>query len=159
MTEQEITTNETVAAPAVEREAPRRPYHFYQNHIDLFRQSLQGEGAEAYGRWGYSMLFSLTDDEVMQQYASLGLEASDALDFYNKGCVLASQEKFEEACASFERATAAVPPVSEFYYNLALVQEKLGKSAEARKTWEALLENFPEDPERAEVEAHLGELA
>lgn len=155
MTEQEITSIET-AAP--EREAPRRPYHYFQNYTDLFRQSLASEGADAYGRWGYAMYFSLADDEVTAQSDVLGFEPADALDFYNQGCVLADQEKFEEACTAFERAAAGVDPVSEIFYNLALAQEKLGRATDARKSWETLLERFPEDPERGEIEAHLNEL-
>lgn len=134
-----------------------------QHHARMladFQQSVEAEGETAFMRWGLPLYHSLTDEAVEAQRAAHGIEPADALDFYNRGCLLASREDFAGAAKAFARAAELNADLPEAAFNHALALEKSGDAKGARKAWQAHLETLEEDSEDAdEIKEHLTTLA
>lgn len=153
---------ETPARPAQPTEEPARKGGADQAHgrqLELLRQSLAAEGEVAYERWGLALFHSLSDEEVEAQRITLGVEPKDALDFYNRGCLLAQREDFAGAAKAFERAGQLDANLADAFYNRALALESAGDKSAARQAWQGYLERFGESEEAAEVRQHLEALA
>lgn len=157
--EENAPTPEDTAKNAAEENVRRPADQCHGRYLDYFRQSLASEGEVAYQRWGLPLFHSMTDEEVESQRVALGMEPTDALDFYNRGCLLTTREDFAGAVKAFERAAQLDPNQPETFYNLALAQEKAGDTAKARQTWQQYLERFAEEDDTAEVKEHLATLA
>lgn len=152
MSDAQTPSPEATPTPVVTK---KRPEHFFQNHLELFRQSLEAEGDNAYDRWGFSMLFGLNEEDAHQQLKSLGFESTDALGCYNEGCVAAQAEDFAKARELFAKACAADPELTDARFNLAIACERTGDNQAARTEWLAYLENCEDEDVRNEIEAHL----
>jgi tetratricopeptide (TPR) repeat protein len=154
-------SEESVAKTAhAAEDAQRKPAdQFHSRQVELYKQSLAAEGEVAYLRWGLPFFHSMSDEEVETQQLALGLEPTDALDFYNKGCLLAIKEDFAGAAKAFGRAVQLQPELAEARYNQALALESAGNKAAARDAWQAYLEKFGESEDAEEVKQHLGTLA
>jgi tetratricopeptide (TPR) repeat protein len=139
--------------------AKRLPEQFHENELELFRQSLAGEGEKAYERWGMAMFHSLNDEDAETQRRALGFEPQDALDFYNRGCLLAQREDYAGAAKAFEQAVALDPKLSEAIFNRALALEYSGDKAAVRKAWQDYLEQSGDSEEAAEIKSRLEGLA
>ncbi|MEO5657961.1 MAG: tetratricopeptide repeat protein, partial [Nitrospiria bacterium] len=63
---------------------------------------------------------------------------------YNLGVIYAAQKRFDAAAREFEATLNLNPRFSVAYYQLALVQVKLGKQDDARKHLETYLKNAPD---------------
>ena len=153
------------AAPAAETPAPavdNRPPHASHHHgrlLDQMRIALEAQGEAAYQRFGLALFHSFSDEEAETEREKLGITPKDALDHYNRGCLLAAREDFTAAAAAFERAVKLEPELAEALYNLALAQERAGNAAQARKSWNSFVERFGDRPEIAEVRDHLAQTA
>ena len=158
---QASSSEESVAKSAhVVEEGLKRPAdQFHGRQLELYKQSLAAEGEVAYLRWGLPFFHSLSDEEVELQKRALGFEPKDALDFYNRGCLLAKQDDFEGAAKHFARAVQINPELAEALYNQALALESAGNKAAAQGAWQAYLEKFGENEDVEEVKQHLGTLA
>lgn len=141
----------------------RRPAdQCHGRYVEWFRQSLAAEGEVAYQRWGMPLFHSLAPEEIEAQTAALGLDVTDALDFYNRGCLLASREDYAGAVKAFDRAIQLDANLSEAVFNRALALEKSGDIAAARQGWQQYLDRFGETEDADDVndvKDHLGELA
>ena len=142
----------------VEKPVHRRPEQFHHYMLEQFRNSLEQETDQIYDQWGYSMLYCLGDEEAARQLKQIGFEATDAVDFYNQGCLLAQEKQFEAARDAFAKAGDMDPNLSEALYNLALVHEKLGDIVTARQYWQTYMDQNPNDETCSKIEAHLVEL-
>jgi tetratricopeptide (TPR) repeat protein len=149
----------SLAEGAEEKLPQDHPMHHHAQLVSQFRESVEREGEEAYKRWGLPLYHSLPDEEVEAQRRALGVKPVDALDHYNRGCLLAAQEDFAAAAQQFAQAVKLDPEMSEALFNLALAQEKAGRLAEARKSWNQFVERFGDQEEAAQVRDHLAQLA
>lgn len=141
-------------------DAVRRPAdQCHGRYLDWFKQSLAAEGETAYKRWGMPLFHSMTDEEVESQRAALGFEVRDALDQYNRGCLLAGREDYAGAAKAFDRALALDPDLEEALFNRALTAEKTGDLAKARELWNRYLDRYGESDDADDVKDHLGTLA
>jgi len=61
------------------------------------------------------------------------------------GCLMAGDEKWEEAVFIFEKAIHSYSKLGDPLFNVALVYMKLGQYGEARKSWLNYVERFPDD--------------
>lgn len=147
------------AASTAEESVKRPPEQFHDRQLELLRQSLSAEGEGAYQRWGLSLFHSLHDDEAERQRETLGLQPKDALDHYNRGCLLAGREDFAGAARAFDRAAQLDARLTEAFYNRALAQEKAGEVAAAKSSWQAYLERFGDSDDVSDVRQHLESLA
>lgn len=147
------------AAEPATGKARTKPWEFHARYLDLMRESLKADGEQAYTRWGISMFHCLSDEEIEAQRLELGFEQKDALDFYNRGCLLAIREEFGPACESFAKAIEASPEMAEARFNYALCLEKTGELDKARPAWQEYLEQFAGPDEVEDVKQHLGSLA
>jgi tetratricopeptide (TPR) repeat protein len=145
--------------PAHHGEDPhRRPEQALGRYMDLFKQSLASEGEPALQRWGLPMYHVLSDEEAEAQRQSLAIEPKDALDFYNRGCLLASREDYSGAVKAFERALALDPKLKEAAHNRSLALELSGDVLAARAAWRSYLETFTDSEDIEEVKQHLESL-
>lgn len=71
----------------------------------------------------------------------------DATVLYNKGIDLYEQDKIEQSIATFKKAISIDPEFYEAYYNLARIQESVGKYQDAILSYEKLLKLEPTDYE------------
>ena len=163
MTPKETPSNEHAgAAPSSEAAAGAvapKPEAFLGRLLDLFRQSLAQDGEKAYLRWGLPLFQSMEDEEAEGQKEALGIQPVDALDHYNRGCLLALREQWSEAIKMFDKAIAQDSTLVEAYFNRALALEKSGDLKAAREAWNAWIERFGDRPEASDVKQHLGALA
>lgn len=169
MSDKETPREESASAAASSDEAPgkgaseeggKRPAdQCHGRYVEYYKQSLNAEGEVAYQRWGMPFFHSLPDEDVQTQFAALGLEPTDALDFYNRGCLLAAREDFAGAAKAFEHAAQLDPALADAVYNRALALELAGDLARARETWRTYQEQFGEAEDAEEVKDHLGSLA
>lgn len=81
---------------------------------------------------------------IMPAFASI---EDDATVLYNKGIDLYEQDKIEQSIATFKKAISINPEFYEAYYNLARIQESVGKYQDAILSYEALLKLEPKDYE------------
>jgi tetratricopeptide (TPR) repeat protein len=152
-------TPKSHATESVEITARRAEQHHARLLAD-FQQSVAAEGETAFKRWGLPLYHSLSDEAVEAQRLAHGVQPTDALDFYNRGCLLASTEDFAGAAKAFARALELKPELSEAAFNHALALEKSGDAKGARKAWQAQLEALEDGSEDAEaIKEHLGSLA
>lgn len=63
-----------------------------------------------------------------------------AIAFYNEGCILASQNKYEEALIKFKSCLELRPNFAKGWFNKALSEEKLGKLKNALKSYERVID-------------------
>lgn len=151
------STEETsVRTPADDARRPADQCH--GRYLDWFKQSLASEGEKAYQRWGMPFFHSLAPEEIEAQSATLGFETTDALDFYNRGCLLAAREDFAGAIKAFDRALQLDANLAEALFNRALALEKTGNVATARQVWQQYLERYPENDDAEDVKEHLDTL-
>jgi tetratricopeptide (TPR) repeat protein len=131
---------------------------FHGRYVDLYKESLGQEGEIAHARWGLPLFHSLSDEDAEAQRLALGFEPRDALDFYNRGCLLAGRGDFAGAARDFERAVQLDASLADAYYNRALALEEAGDKAGARTAWQAYLARFNESEDTGEVRQHLESL-
>lgn len=137
-------------------EGAKRPADQHHGHlVEFLKQSLTAEGEPAYQRWGLPLFHSMSDEDAEAQRAALGFAPADALDFYNRGCLLASREDFSAAAKAFERAFQLDGQLAEAAFNRAAALEKAGDSAKAREAWQLYLERFGDNEDAVEVKEHL----
>jgi len=150
------------SSPAPE-EGRHKADQCHGRYLDQIRESLAAEGEVAYGRWGMPLFHSLSDEEAEAQRAALGFAPQDALDFYNRGCLLASREDYAGAAKAFDRAAQKDPKglvcLVEAVHNRALALEQAGDKTAARATWQAWLTQFGDSEDVAEVKQHLETLS
>ena len=79
----------------------------------------------------------------------------DATVLYNKGIDLYEQDKIEQSIATFKKAISINPEFYEAYYNLARIQESVGKYQDAIISYEKLLQLEPTDYESCYQLANL----
>lgn len=119
----------------------------HQQLVQDFQTSVQADLPGAIGRWGYTWLHSLPDEEAMSLRQQLGFHAVDALDHYNQGCLLAAREDYAGAVEAFQRARELDPELDEAWFNQALALELAGQTAKAREAWKAYLDQHGDLPE------------
>lgn len=162
MSKQEKQDNKNLkpgAESAAASKAKGKSWDFHARYVDLLRESLKADGEKAYERWGVSTFHCLSDEEVEAQRLELGVELKDALDFYNRGCLLAIKEEFAEAVKMFAKSIEADPELAESRFNYALSLEMAGDTPQAQKEWQNYLDNFADPEEVEDVKQHLGTLA
>ena len=139
--------------------AAKRPEHHHEAQLDLLKESLTREGEAAFSRWGLSMYYSLSDEDVEAQREHMGVDPEDALDNYNRGCSKAGREEYDEAIVLFGKALNLDPELTEASHNLALSYEKAGKTGEAVSQWKTYLSNLIDDEESDQIRQHLSDLS
>lgn len=145
------------AQPA--EEGKRKPEQALGRYLDFYKQSLTDEGEKANQRWGLPLFHSLSDEEAEAQRAMLGIAPKDALDYFNRGCLLAQREDFAGAIKAFDQAILRDAQLRDAWYNRALTLEKLGDANGARQAWRAYMENFGDSEDADAVKQHLESLA
>ena len=153
------SNEENAGKSAAEDHAKKPADQCHGRYLDYFRQSLASEGETAYRRWGMPLFHSLNDEETESQRAALGFVPANALDFYNRGCLLAAREDYAGAAKAFEKASQLDDQLAEAVFNRAMALEKAGDIAKARSVWNQYLESFGEAEDVPEVKEHLGSLA
>lgn len=71
----------------------------------------------------------------------------DATLLYNQGIDLYEQNKVDQSITAFKKAISIKPDFYEAYYNLARIEEAAGRTQDAMKDYEKLLELSPKDYE------------
>jgi tetratricopeptide (TPR) repeat protein len=137
----------------------RKPEHHHETQLNLLKESLTNEGEGAFSRWGLSMYYSLSDEEIEAQRETLGIEPADALDYYNRGCSKAGHEEFDEAVRLFSKALSMDGELNEASYNLALACEKTGETTEAIGHWKKHLSRLEDGEESEQIRQHISELS
>ena len=127
--------------------------------VEQFSSAIDKDGKKAFGRWGFALFHSLSDEKAYAELVRLGFEPRDALDFYNLGCHHAAQKNYSKAIDAFHQSLKLDPDMAEAKYNLALAQENSGDNGNARKTWNQYLENCEDTEEASEIKSHLTELS
>jgi tetratricopeptide (TPR) repeat protein len=90
--------------------------------------------------------------------ATAGATGASAESMYNQGVVLWNAQKYAEAKALFEKATAADPKMSLAWYQLAMANLNLGQLPAAKEAFNGYLKADPNGPKAAEVQAMLKQL-
>lgn len=157
MSEQDQKTSPEQSGAAANR--PEKPLHFHEHLLSQFMTSVQERGEAAYENWGIAMYHSLSDEDCEAQREMLGMDPSDALDFYNRACLMAQREEYAAAAKAFEKALELDGAMSEALYNQALALEKSGDVAGARKLWDRYIKSTDDSDETREIQQHLTELA
>lgn len=157
--DQEQTNGQTAQAAEAPAEQPPAEPTLTETLVGRFEESIQKDGQNAYGRWGFALFHSLAPERIVEESIRLGFKPTDALDFYNLGCFHAHKEQYSKAVDAFEKALKQNPNLLQAQYNLALAQEMAGDVSAARKTWNAYLERCENADEAAEIKDHLTELA
>lgn len=131
---------------------------FSDDLLARFQADLEQNVEEAIGRWGLAMFHSLPDDKAQIYRNQLKFEDRDALDHYNRGTILAQQEKYGDAVKAFDQALKLRPEFKEAHYNRALALELDGKKNDAVKAWNDYLQYSDDAEESAEIKNHITEL-
>ena len=139
--------------------AVKRAEHHHEDQLKLLKESLAKEGEAAFSRWGLSMYYSLSDEDVESQREQMGVGPEDALDNYNRGCSKADHEEYDEAITLYGKALNLAPELAEASHNLALSYEKAGKTSEAVSQWKTYLSNLVDDEESEQIRQHLSDLS
>lgn len=140
-------------------EAPPEEPTLTEKLVEQFASAIDKDGKKAFGRWGFALFHSLSDEKAYAELIRLGFEPRDPLDFYNLGCHHAANENYSKAIDAFHQALKLDPEMAEAQYNLALAQEKAGDTGNARKTWNQYLEGCEDTDEATEIKSHLTELS
>ncbi len=159
MPDPEQPHEEPAEAMSSDPNQPAHPSRHFEYLLEQFRASLAAEGPAAYQRWGLTLYHSMNDEELEAQREQLGFAPADALDHFNRGCLLAAREDFAGAARHFGEAVKLDAGLAEALYNLALAQESAGQKAEAKRSWNQYLERFSDREDGAEVREHLVALA
>jgi len=154
-----MSTNPPGKSGAASEEGRHKADQCHGRYLDQIRESLAAEGEVAYRRWGMPLFHSLSDEEAEAQRAALGFAPHDALDFYNRGCLLASREDYAGAAKAFERAAHLDPTLADAVFNQAQALELAGNKNASRATWQAWLTQFGDSEDAAEVKQHLETLS
>ncbi len=158
-TETQPTTGETTApSPSGESAAPETP-DLTTRLVEGFCKALESGAADVYDRWGYSLFHSIQPDVAERERARLGVPLRDALDHFNRGCLLAGDGKFAEAVKAFDQAVKLKEDFYEARYNLGLALERAGEIPKARKAWTESLQHCDDEAEASAIKHHLSELA
>jgi len=94
---------------------------------------------------------------ALAQRASLAVPAA-ADRRYRLGIVRAQQKRYPEAAAEFEAALAEAPWLADAYYNLGLVYDFIGRSADALQALQSYLSLAPQSPHASAVKTKVVEL-
>ncbi|MEN6625478.1 MAG: tetratricopeptide repeat protein [Candidatus Sumerlaeia bacterium] len=166
MSDQEKTPTPDSAQPAAEPtqsaaepQGKPHPSQHLERLLGEMRASIEKDGMAVYKRWGLALFHNYSDAEAEAQREAFGFEPKDALDFYNRGCLLASRNDFAGAAKAFAQAAKLDATLAEAQYNLALSLESAGQNAEAKKAWNQYVEQFADSEDVAEVREHLAALA
>jgi tetratricopeptide (TPR) repeat protein len=129
--------------------------------LEDFKTSFQANPEGVYGRWGYTWLHSMSDEDAMAHREALGFPRVDALDHYNMGCHQAAKEDYAGAAKSFAKAYEMDADLSEALYNQAMAVEAAGKVADARQLWKSYLDKFGDasEEETRQIKDRLTALA
>ena len=152
------TAAESAPPKSTEATTKGQAEQFHKRYVELFKESLAQEGEIAYARWGMPLFHSLSDEDAEAQRLALGVEPQDALDFYNRGCLLAHQEDPAGAAKAFARAAQLDPALAEAVYNQALALEQADDKSGALETWQDYLARFGENEDAVVVRQHLESL-
>lgn len=127
--------------------------------VERFNHALDTDHKDAYRRWGFTLFYSLSDEEAHAQQMRLQPQPRDGLDHYNLGCHSASQEKYAKAAEAFAEALKSDPGFAEARFNLALALEKTGDIKGARELWQEHLDRHGDSEDDVEIKARLAETA
>ena len=151
------TDEENAVAKPVKPAPPQKS--LYDKEIDRYRLYLQRGFDTAFKYYGFTMFHSLSSEEKIELFKKLGFEPKNPEDFYNLGCLAASNENFKEARDFFQKTIEMAADFEEAYYNLALAQERLGEDQKAIDNWELYSEFLDEDSSESILVAdHISEL-
>lgn len=138
------------------------PERLHGELLDMLRESLNAEGPAAFDRWGLAFLHSLDDHEFEQQREQWGIELKDALDYYNRGVLLARREDYAQAIECFDKALELNEQqpddrVSEpdLWFNRTLALEHSGDLEGAREGWKAYIDEYEHAEDLDAVKQHL----
>ncbi|MCE5228598.1 hypothetical protein LLG95_03250 [bacterium] len=164
MSDQDKTPTPESAQPEAPQSAPEpagkpHPSQHLECLLNELRASLDKDGLSAYKRWGLCLFHNYEDAEAEAQREAMGFEPKDALDFYNRGCLLASRNDFAGAAKAFAGAAKLDAKLAEAQYNYALALELAGQMSDARKAWAQYAEQFADREDVAEVRDHITSLA
>lgn len=165
-------------------EAPRPPALRFEppasDADELFQQALKQEqqaefaaAAAAYRQWLLAFgpdaqvcfnlgntLFALGKHEAAAERYRQAVEVDpDYVEAWsNLGCVLAELHETPEAIAALTRATELSPTYPDALYNLADVLDRCGQRRQARRYWEAYLEQDADSPWAEHARSRLAAL-
>lgn len=123
----------------------------YEEAADYYRQAIAIDPKVPIYHYNLGLAMDRLDkldeaETAYQEYLSLETPTADNLNtigvFYYK-----KRQAFERAAALYKRAIEGNPQNDNFYYNLALVQEKLEQWSDAEASYLKAIECDPEDPE------------
>jgi tetratricopeptide (TPR) repeat protein len=159
-----MTTAEATPQSATKTETPDKPaeqqpqHNLYERQRTIFQSSLDADLESGLARYGFGFFHSLLPEDRFLLQDKLGMPCQDAADLYNLGNAHASREEYERAVEYWKKALKMDPSLHAATYNIALACERLGKTAEARKLYEAYIESLEDAEEKQRIEEHLTQL-
>ncbi|MBI5155214.1 tetratricopeptide repeat protein [Candidatus Poribacteria bacterium] len=140
------------------KERRGRETDLYELELGRYRETLRQDGAAALQRYGMTLINSLNPAERAIALKSVGMEVTEAVDYYNLGCHFASEENWGEAIIHFKRAVEQDPHLTDAIYNLALCYEKAGHNPQAKSTWQVYVKTTRDESVRHRIHEHMAEL-
>jgi len=138
----------------------------FEDEVRRFSELLENDRELAYRRFGFTMLYGLSDEQLVRERDRLDLSEKQPTDYYNLGVVANQEERHEDAVELYNQAIEAGCELPELRFNLALSHEVLGDTNKAKQYYEAYAEllrpkSETDDEAREElgrIEARLAEL-
>ncbi len=136
----------------------KREPDLYERELARYREALKLDAEAAHNRYGMTFINSLNPAERALVLKGMGIEITEALDFYNLGCQSAREENWTDAIIHFKRAIEMDSSLTDAIHNLAICYEKTGHAPQAKSTWEVYANVIEDDDEVHRVHEHMGEL-
>jgi tetratricopeptide (TPR) repeat protein len=131
----------------------------FERELGIYRESIEEDMALGNKYFGFTLLYSLQPDEYLKTRHRLGFKEQSSHDHYNSGVVAAQDEDYAKALKHFDKALKEKPEWMEAVYNRAVVLEKLDRTKDAIRAWDACMALIDEESEeRAEIQEHINEL-
>lgn len=113
--------------------------------VDLTRTRANQATAEEAFAQGYAL--EPVDADAAEAAYRRALEISPGMlnAYLNLGCMLADQERFDEAIMLYEGALSVLPNASQLHFNLGVAREDVGAPQSALAAYERCIELAPDD--------------
>jgi tetratricopeptide (TPR) repeat protein len=128
----------------------------YSEQVDNFERLLKSNPDEAYRRYGLSLFYSVSDENLInERQGRMGFPVRDGIDYYNMGVVESDAGNHRDALTHYRKAMNTGSVLPDLYYNIALTYIELGEIKEARKQlnrYLAIVEETKDDWSQEEKE-------
>ena len=131
-TTEEALQNAEGAAAETEEDAQ----NLYQMEMERYQATVDGSPEGALDRYGFTLFHSLTAENFLKYRSEIGFQPQCALDYYNLGCVAASDEDTKVALKHFVKCLSMSADFAPAIFNIASINEQQGNKTEAIKLYE-----------------------